>query len=80
MEFATVAEVVGAVEVVHAEGVVAALLDFDEEVARADAVDATCGDEEAVAHVGGVVGQVLFDAAVLNALRVGIGRIVVGKA
>ena len=74
VELALVAAGIGTVEVVNAESVVARLLYLYQEVARADAVDTAGGNEEAVAGVRVVLGEVRSERAVGKALGIAIGR------
>ena len=68
VEFAWLAVEAGAVPVEDAVGGVAVLLDFDDEVALADGVEASAGDEDAVAVVGGKDVEALLDFAVAELL------------
>ena len=73
MELAGLAVHAGAVVVEDAVGDVGRLLDFCQEDAATDGVDAACGEVEHVACLDLVVGQDLGDAAVFYALLILVG-------
>ena len=70
MQFSFVALRVGTVKVIDAEGVVAGLLNLNQEVPRTDAVDATRRNEETITGVRLVASEVVGQRAVFQTLDI----------